>query len=205
MALPRVPPISHDTLRGAGIDGGALRGIGAILNSYQHTNALALVCFSAFLARFDKQASQLESITLELATVPSSYDPPGRIELPRLIPLDEMSTPLANLIHELNTFGEETDFALTASMYRHLAHWPTYLVLIRTLLAPLQASGELGSLVAAARLLGNAVGNRLASQIDTDPPQDPVEPILTAVRRFARHPIARMTGVCSLIRQATPS
>jgi hypothetical protein len=28
---------------------------------------------------------------------------------------------------------------------------------------------------------------------------------LAAVRRFVRHPIARMTGICSLIRHATPS
>jgi len=45
MSLPRVSVISHDTLRVAGIDGEALAGIGAILDSYQHTNALALVCF----------------------------------------------------------------------------------------------------------------------------------------------------------------
>jgi hypothetical protein len=204
MSLPRVSIISHDTLRVAGIDAQALRWISAILDSYQHTNALALVCFSAFLTRFESEASEPEPTTSGYVENTDSYDLPGRVQLPRLIPLDEMPASLANLVHELNGFGEDADPTLTASMYRHLAHWPTYLALVRTLLAPLQASGELGSLVAATRRRGYDAGKQLAGGISTVQPQQPVEPILAAVRRFARHPIARMTGVCSLIRLATP-
>lgn len=135
--LPRVPIISQDTLHAAGIDAGALTAIGAILDSYQHTNALALVCFSAFLARFDRNTARPEPITPALSSTINPYMPPGRTTLPGLIPLAEMPRALANLIHELNGFGEDTDPALTASTYRHLAHWPTYLALIRTLLVPL--------------------------------------------------------------------
>lgn len=204
MSLPSVSIISHDTLRVAGIDGEAITGIGAILDSYQHTNALALVCFSAFLTRFGNEASGPEPTTSGYAKNMDSYKPPGRVQLPRLIPLDEMPASLANLVHELNGFGEDADPTLTASMYRHLAHWPIYLALVRTLLAPLEGSGELGSLVAATRRLGCDAGKQLAGGISTVPPQQPVEPILAAVRRFARHPIARMTGICSLIRLATP-
>src|SRR5246127_1238562 len=76
------------------------------------------------------------------------------------------------------------------------------LALIRTLLVPLHESGELMSLVAEARILGWEYGRDLASHIPlTSPPQE-VEPVLAAVRRFVRHPIARMTGVCSLVRRA---
>ena len=204
MSLPRVSVISHDTLRVAGIDGEALAGIGAILDSYQHTNALALVCFSAFLTRFENEASGPEPTASGNAETTDFYKPPGRLKLPRLIPLDEMPTSLANLIRELNGFGEDADPTLTASMYRHLAHWPTYLALVRTLLAPLQASGELGSLVEATRRLGYDAGKQLAGGISAAPLPQPIEPILGAVRRFAHHPIARMTGICSLIRLATP-
>jgi len=38
----------------------------------------------------------------------------------------------------LNAFGEDTEPQLIASMYRHLAYWPAYLALVRTMLAPLQ-------------------------------------------------------------------
>src|SRR5258708_28064032 len=50
--LPRVPRLSRDVLTAGGLDDTALVSILAILASYQHTNALALVCFSALLARF---------------------------------------------------------------------------------------------------------------------------------------------------------
>ena len=35
-------------------------------------------------------------------------------------------------------FGEDTEPQLIASMYRHLAYWPAYLALVRTMLVPLQ-------------------------------------------------------------------
>ena len=54
--LPRVPRLSRDVLTAAGLDDAALASIFAILDSYQHTNALALVCFSALLARFEGSA-----------------------------------------------------------------------------------------------------------------------------------------------------
>jgi hypothetical protein len=203
--LPRVPALSQDTLHAAGIDAGALTAIGAILDSYQHTNALALVCFSALLVRFDRSTAQPESTMPTPFNTVSLYMPPRRAALPRLIPLAEMPEPVANLIHELNGFGEDTDPALTASMYRHLAHWPTYLALIRTLLVPLHQSGELGSIVVATRRMGDDVGAQLASRISTAAPREPVQPVLAAVRRFVRHPIARMTGICALIRRVTPA
>jgi hypothetical protein len=59
----------------------------------------------------------------------------------------------ARLVYELNSFGEDSDLALVASMYRQLSYWPTYLALIRTLLVPLHESGELKSAVAEARML----------------------------------------------------
>ena len=44
---------------------------------------------------------------------------------------------VAALVAELNRFGEDRDFALVASMYRHLSPWPAYLLLLRARLAPL--------------------------------------------------------------------
>jgi hypothetical protein len=108
-----------------------------------------------------------------------------------------MRPTLANLIYELNGFGEDGDTALVASMYRHLAHWPAYLALVRTMLVPLQESGELQVLLAATRRLGNSLGATLAGELSTTAPRSDIEPVLHSVRRFVRHPIARMTGVCA--------
>jgi hypothetical protein len=197
--LPRVPRLSRDVLTAGGLDDAAFASILAILDSYQHTNALALVCFSALLARFEGSA---RGPGLSWAPQRNEVGPIRRVALPPLVPIAEMPPATARLVHELNGFGEDSDFALVASMYRHLSHWPTYLALIRTLLVPLHESGELMSLVAEARILGREYGRDLASYIRlTFPPQE-VEPVLEAVRRFVRHPIARMTGVCSLARRA---
>jgi len=197
--LPRVPRLSRDVLTAGGLDDAAFASILAILDSYQHTNALALVCFSALLARFEGSA---RGPGLSWAPQRNEVGPIRHVALPPLVPIAEMPPATARLVHELNGFGEDSDFALVASMYRHLSHWPTYLALIRTLLVPLHESGELMSLVAEARILGREYGRDLASDIRlTFPPQE-VEPVLAAVRRFVRHPIARMTGVCSLARRA---
>jgi hypothetical protein len=203
LALPHLPPLSRDTLRAAGLDVSALSSIRAILDSYQHTNALALVCFSAFLARFQGAEASQKATPFPVDS-DKSYVPPSRVALPRLIPMTEMNPSLANLIYELNGFGEDGDAALVASMYRHLAHWPTYLALVRTMLVPLQESGELQVLVAATRRIGDNLGAALAGEMSTTAPRSDIKPVLHSVRRFVRHPIARMTGVCALIGCVTP-
>jgi hypothetical protein len=122
-----------------------------------------------------------------------------------LTPLSELAVPVARLIEELNRFGEDKDFALVASMYRHLSHWPTYLALVRTLLVPLHANGELQSLARATRQLAVEHGRALAPRLaGSPPPSASVAPALAAVRRFVDHPIARMTGICALIVSVLP-
>jgi hypothetical protein len=204
LPLPYVPALSYDTLFAGGLDASALSSIGTILDSYQHTNALALVCFSAFLARFRRDAAAREIASSSIDT-DRCYAPPGRVALPRLIPIKEMSPSLANLVHELNGFGEDSDPALIASMYRHLAHWPVYLALIRTFLLPLHEAGDLKILVSTTRRLGEELGAEVAGNISTTVPNLDITPIIGAVDRFVRHPIARMTGICSLIRRTTPN
>ena len=203
LRLPEVPALSADALAAAGLDLTARAGIHSVLDSYHHTNALALVVFSALLARFDDAGSAYPSGLS--ASTPDPARAPPRSALPRLTPIAELEPPIARLVAELNGFGEDEDFALVASMYRHLSHWPTYLALVRTLLAPLQASGALQVLVAAARATGAAHGKTLAPLLSSSEPPDSGRLALVAVRRFVRHPIARMTGICALIRDATPA
>src|SRR5258707_581532 len=126
--LPRVPAFSRDALSAAGIDDAALADIRAILESYQHTNALALVCLSAFLARFE--GDEFARASAPAANRYERISAPGhRAALPRLVPITEMPPATARLVPELNGFGEDSDLTLVASMYRHLSHWPAYLAL----------------------------------------------------------------------------
>jgi len=204
LPLPTIEPLSREALAEAGLDGPALVSIRGILDSYYHTNALALVCFSAFLARFEGVETHDPAMHPENGAGTSPQSTAVRAPLPRLIPISEMSPTVAGLIEELNGYGEDTDPALVASMYRHLAHWPAYLDLLKMKLSPLHDTGELIAIVANTRRMGDELGARLAYHIPTNERPPEIAPALLAVRRFARHPIARMTGVCSLIRSITP-
>src|SRR5215212_2826677 len=155
IALPEWPGFSTDTLAAAGVDEAERALIHGVLDSYQHTNALALV-------------------------------------------------EVAALLEELNGFGEDSEPQLIASMYRHLAYWPAYLALVRTMLAPLQREGRLNALTLSTRALGYAHGAVLASQLKPAAPPDTLKGALASCRLFVEHPIARMTGLCALIRRATP-
>ena len=205
LRLPHVSPLSVDTLSSAGIDRDSLSSIHAILDSYHHTNALALVCFSAFLVRFE-----VPGRSSSIAPAAEAHHPEmvaafvANPALPRLLSSREMPAPVGRLVLELNSFGEDSDPDLVASMYRHLSYWPSYLALVRTLLVPLHVNGQLKGLVARARGLGALQGRELAASLPTLPPPADARLVFEAIRRFVDHPIARMTGICALIRKATP-
>jgi hypothetical protein len=197
LSLPAVPPLSVDTLSAAGLDRTALAAIGATLDSYHHTNALALVVLSALLERYGP-------IPGEAARPADIVSATGATELAALPLLAELTPDVQRLITELNGFGEDTATFLIASMYRHLAYWPPYLAIVRTLLAPLQADGRLHALTNEARMLGRAHGRALVNRLAPDDPPASLEQALASCRLFVEHPIARMTGICALVRRATP-
>lgn len=197
IALPDWPGFSTDTLLAAGVDDVERALIGNVLDSYQHTNALALVVLSALLAKYDPRPAEMVK--------PAGIAPsPAGGKIPELPPMDALDPEVAALVEELNVFGEDTEPQLIASMYRHLAYWPAYLALVRTMLVPLQQEGRLTALTLATRALGRAHGAALAKRLKSDAPPDSLQDILASCRLFVEHPIARMTGLCALIRRATP-
>jgi hypothetical protein len=197
LSLPDVPQLSADTLSAAGIDRTALTAIRATLNSYYHTNALALVVLSALLERYEPSAGD----SAQPSTAESIAD---QTELPALPLMAALTPEVQRLIAELNQFGEDTDPLLIASMYRHLAYWPPYLAIVKTMLAPLQADGRLNALTRSARALGRAHGRALVSRLAPLDPPASLEAALASCKLFVEHPIARMTGICGIIRHATP-
>jgi hypothetical protein len=197
LRLPKVPKLSADVLAAAGINGNAGKQIRTVLDSYHHTNALALVVLSALLERYDPGIAEAVDVT-EVAA-----PKPVRTELPALPSMAALPGEVRHLIDELNGFGEDGATDLIASMYRHLAYWPSYLAIIRTMLAPLQADGSLNALTLSARALGRAYGKVLARQLEPAPPPRTLQDALASCRLFVEHPIARMTGICALIRDAT--
>jgi hypothetical protein len=198
LKLPDEPNLSAHSLAATGMDLSALPDIRLVLDSYHHTNALALVVLSALLERYDPTAGD--------AATPSETVPiPDRTELLPLPPMAGFSPEVQRLIRELNGFGEDTDPFLIASMYRHLAYWPPFLAAIRSMLASLQADGSLLELTRATRALGRAHGRALVHQLAPGQPPASLQEALASCRLFVEHPIARMTGICALIRRAMPA
>jgi hypothetical protein len=196
IALPDVPGFSADTLLAAGMDETEQALIRNVLDSYQNTNALALVVLSALLAHY---APPPAAPVAPAAAAPKV----SCTRIPELPPMDALDPEVAALVEELNTFGEDTKPQLIASMYRHLAYWPAYLALVRTMLAPLQRQGQLNALTQATRALGYAHGAVLVRQLKPPAPPETLQSALASCRLFVEHPIARMTGICALIRRAT--
>ena len=197
IVLPELPGFSADTLLAAGIDESDQDIISHVLDSYQHTNALALVVLSA-LAHFEPRPA-------DPVTAAGTAPPPASVKIRELPPMDALDPEVARLVNELNGLGEDTEPQLISSMYRHLAYWPAYLALARTMLVPSQADGRLDALTRATRALGHAHGQMLALQLKPSPPPDTLAAALKSCRLFVEHPIARMTGLCALIRRATPA
>lgn len=196
LRLPNVPNLSAGLLAAAGIDGNARQQIRAVLDSYHHTNALALVVLSALLEHYDPSGTaavhRTEAAPLSVQT-----------ELPPLPSMASLPVEVQRLIEELNTFGEDEAPHLIASMYRHLAYWPPYLAVVHVMLAPLQADGTLTELTRSARDLGRAHGTALSHQLEPAAPPKTLREALASCRLFVEHPIARMTGICAMIRKAT--
>ena len=105
----------------------------------EYTNALALVVLSALLAHYEPRPA-------DTVTAADTAPKPSGAKIPELPPMDALDPEVAALVEELNAFGEDTEPQLIASMYRHLAYWPAYLALVRTMLAPLQREGRLNAL-----------------------------------------------------------
>src|SRR3954470_10866425 len=101
IALPELPGFSADTLLAAGIDESDQAIIGHVLDSYQHTNALALVVLSALLAHYEPHPA-------DVVTAAERAPPPANAKIPELPPMDALDPEVARLVAELNGFGEDT-------------------------------------------------------------------------------------------------
>jgi hypothetical protein len=197
LPLPKLPPLSADALSAAGLSSSELTQIRTILDSYHHTNALALVVLSALLEHDQPSSS-------EPLQRPEPVSRPVRTELPSLPAMATLHPFVQRLVAELNGFGEDDAPFLIASMYRHLAYWPPFLAIIRTALAPRQADQSLIALTHRARALGRAHGSALSSELKPSPPPPSLQDALASCRLFVEHPIARMTGICAVIHASMP-
>jgi hypothetical protein len=107
------------------------------------------------------------------------------------------------LVAALNGFGTRRPGPVLASMYRHLAHWPSYLSFAWLLLAPMDSDGRLASAIDQAQQAALAHADRLLVQLggSASPPLPAqTATISTAIEPFVGDVIVTMLVICAFLR-----
>jgi hypothetical protein len=199
LALPSMRAIPADVFAGLGLQPGDLTAIRDILAAYDHTNAMAMVALSALCAHLEGHP-QRDARPAE----PRPAPPMPRTSLPRLLNLTDMQAGTAALVTALNEFGTRRPGAVLASMYRHLAHWPSYLSFAWLLLAPLDSDGGLATAIQQAQRAASVRGHRLLVRLAASPPPPAqAAAISTAIEPFAGDVIVKMLVICAFLRRVT--
>ena len=199
---PDVPALPRSALRSAGIDTAGEAAIRVVLDAYDRSNPLNLVSLSAMLAVLEGTASTETARPRE----PWTPEAPVEGDLPKLLDLDEMTYDVAQLLHDINKLGARGRSDILVSMPRHLAHWPGFLALYWTVIAPFDWDGRLRGLIDAVLADGRQRGAVLAHTLSgvAAPPEDIKDALVSTLDDFSRNAIARMIPVVSLLKRAMP-
>jgi hypothetical protein len=199
LALPPMPSIPAEVFVGLGLRPHDMTAIRGVLAAYDRTNAMAAVALTALRARLDGR-TPYDPAAAEPAPVAAA----GLIGLPKLLNLTDMQTGTAALVTALNGFGTRRPGAVLASMYRHLAHWPSYLSFAWLLLAPLDSDGRLATAIQQAQRAASVRADRLLVRLaGSPPPPAQAAAISAAIEPFAGDVIVKMLVICAFLRRVT--
>ena len=172
-----------------------------VLSAYDHTNGMAVVALTALRGRLDGRVPAGVK-----AAEPTPVATAARIALPKLLDLSAMQPETAALVTALNGFGTRRPGAVLASMYRHLAHWPSYLAFAWLLLAPMDGDGRLAAAIdQAQRAVQSHADGLLVRLIGQAAPPPPALAawISAAVEPFVGDVIVKMLVICAFLRRVT--
>ncbi|WP_428682678.1 hypothetical protein [Reyranella sp.] len=169
--------------------------VDAVLASYDHSNTINLFALGALRAWLNGEVDRTGTI----AAGPRKAAPD--LALPKLASEEDVSPETWALVLRLNKFGDEPTPLILASMYRHLAHAPAFLVKVEGALVPVAADGSLRRAVLDNRRTAAALAGDIARAISAGRPAHAVE-IEKAVGLFVDHAIGKMVTICRAIRVA---
>ena len=202
LALPEVAALNPSALSEAGLSAADLTTIETILDSYERSNPLNLVAIGALLVLLQGRSDEAAAAPAEPVT-----EPPVSGDLPSLLSFDDMTAETADLARAVNALGARGRTHIMVSMPRHLAHWPAYLDLYRSVISPLDADGRLAASIDAVIADGRSRGALLAPRLaDASEPQGEARAATVAtLEDFYENAIARMIPVVGLLKKATLS
>jgi hypothetical protein len=184
-----------DVPRLASLAGDEPASVDAVLASYDHSNTINLFALGALRAWLNGQAAG------EGGIAPGPRKAAPDLQLPRLASEDDVAPETWALVLRLNKFGDQPQPLILASMYRHLAHAPSFLRRVEAALAPVEADGSLRRAILANRNTAAALAGSLAREISAERPAQAGE-IEKAVGLFVDHAIGKMVTICRAIRLA---
>ncbi len=201
--LPLLPAFPPEVLSAAGLLSNDLIAIRNVLAAYDRTNAMAIIALSALLSRLHDEPPVLNAARSDNGTI--SRQPPPEIPLPALLNLADLPSATAELAITLNRLGTRQADPILASMYRHLAHWPTYLALAWTIIAPLDGDGRLDVSIGDAAAKARARAARVAARLPTASAATTgvAAAVRAAVEPFTGDVLAKMVVICALLRSTT--
>lgn len=169
--------------------------VDAVLASYDHSNTINLFALGALRAWLNGEVARDGTIK------PGPRKAAPDLALPKLASEEDVAPETWALVLRLNKFGDEPQPLILASMYRHLAHAPSFLQRVETALAPVAADGSLRKAILDNRSNAAALASDIARGISAARPAHAVE-IEKAVGLFVDHAIGKMVTICRAIRVA---
>ena len=202
--LPPVPTLPRAVLRAVGVDANGEKSIRAAVDGYDRGNPLNIVTFSALMSRLRGE----EPTAPPPAPVDAEPEPPVAGETPKLLNFDQMDPVTADMVRAVNLLGARGHARdVQVSLPRNLAHWPGFLSLYWTILAPLHDDGRLATCIDAVLEDGRERGGRMAAALgDTpEPSEETRQGVLDSLENLVPNAMGRMIPVVSLLKQMMPA
>jgi hypothetical protein len=182
-----------DIPRLASLAGEEPASVDAVLASYDHSNTINLFALGALRAWLNDEVAREGRIE------PGPRKPAPDLQLPKLASEEDVDAATWALVLRLNKFGDEPQPLILASMYRHLAHAPSFLQRVETVLGPVAADGSLRRAILDNRKTAAGLASTLARSISAERPAH-ADAIEKAVGLFVDHAIGKMVTICRAIR-----
>ena len=202
--LPPVPTLPRAVLRAVGVDADGEVSIRAAVDGYDRGNPLNIVTFSALMSRLRGE----KPTAAPPAPVDAEPEPPVAGETPKLLNFDQMDPVTADMVRAVNLLGARGHARdVQVSLPRNLAHWPGFLSLYWTILAPLHDDGRLATCIDAVLEDGRERGGRMAAALgDTpEPSEETLQGVLDSLEYLVPNAMGRMFPVVCLLKQMMPA
>lgn len=194
---PPVRPLDRSTLAANGIDQNALNTIRTILSHYNSGNRSTIVALAVLRQGLEQPCQVVAPAGGGLQ--PATY------ALPPLLAVDQMDAGIRDVVIDLSGRLSGGRAVAVPGMYRHLAHWPQFLALIATALAPLFEDGSISSCIEAVQRQADECGMVLISQA---PPATfasvEFRDAVSAITAEFRHKVAEMLVIGLLLEAMLP-